>query len=415
MAYELAVWLHSDLVGYLSEEKGQLGFVYLPEWLAREDALPLSISLPLQREAFSDAQCRGFFSGLLPEGGLRQLIAQRFKISAQNDFALLNAIGGECAGAVSFFPVGHRPADPEDVARVDWLNVARLRVLLDELPRKPMLAGEEGLRLSLAGAQDKLPIVFDGTQIGLPKGDQPSTHILKPAIRYVQSSVLNEAFCLRLARDLEIPSADAEIFWVDDQPVLLVRRYDRSREPDGSLRRLHQEDFCQALAVPPALKYQSHSGPSIADCFHLLRDQTRPSALNVLRLLDAVIFNALIGNHDAHAKNFSLLYQHGVPALAPLYDLLSTAVYTDLTSKMAMKIGSKYRFEDLQARHWDQFAQEAGLSVAQTRKRIVQFAEAMPMAAKTLREQPEFFNDAVVSEIVDLIEKRSARTLRLLT
>jgi serine/threonine-protein kinase HipA len=413
MAYELAVWLHSDLVGYLSEEKGQLGFVYLPKWLAREDALPLSISLPLQEEAFSDAQCRGFFSGLLPEGGLRQLIAQRFKISAQNDFALLNAIGGECAGAVSFFSVGHPPG-PIDAARVDWLNADRLRVLLDELPRKPMLAGEEGLRLSLAGAQDKLPIVFDGARIGLPKGDQPSTHILKPAIRYVQSSVLNEAFCLRLARELEIPSAESEIFLVDDQPVLLVHRYDRSLEPDGSLRRLHQEDFCQALAVPPALKYQSHSGPSITDCFHLLRDQTRPSALNVLRLLDAVIFNALIGNHDAHAKNFSLLYQRGVPKLAPLYDLLSTAVYADLTSKMAMKIGSKYRFEDVQARHWDQFAQEAGLSVAQTRKRIVQLAEAMPMTAKTLREQPEFFNDAVVSQIVDLIEKRSVRTLRLL-
>jgi serine/threonine-protein kinase HipA len=413
MAYELAVWLHSDLVGYLSEEKGQLGFVYLPKWLAREDALPLSISLPLQEEAFSDAQCRGFFSGLLPEGGLRQLIAQRFKISAQNDFALLNAIGGECAGAVSFFSVGHPPS-PIDAARVDWLNADRLRVLLDELPRKPMLAGEEGLRLSLAGAQDKLPIVFDGARIGLPKGDQPSTHILKPAIRYAQSSVLNEAFCLRLARELEIPSAESEIFLVDDQPVLLVHRYDRSLEPDGSLRRLHQEDFCQALAVPPALKYQSHSGPSITDCFHLLRDQTRPSALNVLRLLDAVIFNALIGNHDAHAKNFSLLYQRGVPKLAPLYDLLSTAVYADLTSKMAMKIGSKYRFEDVQARHWDQFAQEAGLSVAQTRKRIVQLAEAMPMTAKTLREQPEFFNDAVVSQIVDLIEKRSVRTLRLL-
>ena len=156
-------------------------------------------------------------------------------------------------------------------------------------------------------------------------------------------------------------------------------------------QRLHQEDFCQALGVVPEMKYQNEGGPDLAQCFDLVRSATRPSAPQVLRLLDYVIFNSLIRNHDAHAKNFSLLYSGKAPVLAPFHDTLSTAVYPTLTQKMAMKIGGRYRFSELEARHWEQFAEDAGFSRAQTRRRVLEMAKRLPATAHTLRSDPRAF------------------------
>ena len=414
MAHEIAVWLFDQPVGTLSLVDGRLSFQYALAWLAKPSTTGLSQSLPLRPEPFDDNFCRAFFAGLLPEGNLRRLIAQQCQVSSQNDFALLNAIGGECAGAVTFVPAG-QPLTNGERAGVEWLDKAQLAALLDELPRRPMLAGRDGIRLSLAGAQDKLPVVFDGQRIGLPKGNEPSTHILKPAIAAVEDSVLNEGFCLALAQAIGLPAAQAQIFDAGERQVLLVTRYDRRAGDDGTPTRLHQEDFCQALGVVPEMKYQNEGGPDLKACFDLLRKATRPSAPQVLKLLDAVVFNALIGNHDAHAKNFSLLYAGATPTLAPLYDLLSTAVYAHLTPKMAMKLGSKYKFTEVQARHWEQFAQAAGLSKAQTRKRVLRMAQDLPRVAGELQLSPPFAGQPIVSGIVALIAQRSALTVRRLT
>jgi len=413
MAHEIAVWLFNQSVGTLSLVDGRLSFRYSADWLARPNQVALSQSLPLGSEPFDDHQCRAFFAGLLPEGNLRRLIAKQCQVSSQNDFALLSAIGGECAGAITFVPVGRSSATAEQ-AGVEWLDETQLIALLDELPRRPMLAGRDGIRLSLAGAQDKLPVVFDGQKIGLPIGGQPSTHILKSAIASVEDSVVNEGFCLALAQAMGMPTAQAQIFHVHDRQVLLVSRYDRRIDADGQPVRLHQEDFCQALGVVPEMKYQNEGGPDLKACFDLLRHATRPSAPQVLRLLDAVVFNVLIGNHDAHAKNFSVLYSGGEPTLAPLYDVLSTAVYEHLTPKMAMKLGSKYKFTEVQARHWAQFAQAAGLSKAQTRKRVLNMAQELPLAARQLQASPAFADQPIVVKIVAMIEQRSELTLRRL-
>ena len=411
MAHDIGVCLFDHPVGTLSLVGGRLSFRYRPDWLMQPSPVALSQSLPLWPEPFDDHQCRAFFAGLLPEGNLRRLIAQQCQVSSQNDFALLNAIGGECAGAITFVPEGQSMATASQ-AGVEWLDEPQLRALLDELPRRPMLAGRDGIRLSLAGAQDKLPVVFDGQRIGLPKGGEPSTHILKPAIASVEGSVINEGFCLALAQAMGMPSAAAQIFRVAERQVLLVARYDRSVGDHGQPLRLHQEDFCQALGVVPEMKYQNEGGPDLKACFGLLRNATRPSAPQVLRLLDAVAFNALIGNHDAHAKNFSLLYAGKTPALAPLYDMLSTAVYEHLTPKMAMKLGSKYKFTEVQARHWAQFAEVAGLSKAQTKKRVMRLAQDLPAAARQLQASPRFADHSIVARIVALIEQRSALTVQ---
>ena len=279
-----------------------------------------------------------------------------------------------------------------------------------------MLAGKDGLRLSLAGAQDKLPVIFDGDRIGLPRNGAPSSHILKPAIRTLADTVINEGFCMALAEVMQLKPAKSQVRSVLGRQFLLVERYDRLANAQGQRQRLHQEDFCQALGVVPEMKYQNEGGPDLAQCFDLVRRVTRPNAPHILRMLDYVIFNALVGNHDAHAKNFSLLYAGKSAVLAPLYDVLSTAVYPDLTPKMAMKIGGKYEFSKVQARHWDQLLEAVGLGKAQARKRILALAKSMPTTARGLQSDPSrgFTRHSVVEQIVTLIEQRSALTLRRL-
>ncbi len=417
MAYELEVWLFANRVGTLALVDGRLNYIYSPDWLSRKDAIALSNSLPLQEEPFDDRKSRPFFAGLLPEGQMRRLIAKQFHVSGQNDFALLDHIGGECAGAVTFVEPGKTLLTPSLSDDVQWLSDEEVILILDELPHRPMLAGKDGLRLSLAGAQDKLPVVFDGTRIGLPFNGTPSTHILKPAIQAIEESVTNEGFCMALAEAMQLKPARTKIHVVLNRSFLLVERYDRIVDAQGRLQRLHQEDFCQALGVVPEMKYQNEGGPDLAQCFDLVRSATRPNAPHILRLLDYVIFNALIGNHDAHAKNFSLLYSDKATVLAPFYDVLSTAVYPKLTEKMAMKIGSKYKFSEVQARHWDQFADSVGLAKAQTRRRVLELARFLPTAARNLQTNPghNLASNMIVKRITDLIDQRCALTIKRLT
>lgn len=418
MTYELEVWLFTDQVGTLALREGRLSFCYTHAWLTHPHAVPLSYSLPLQPEPFNDLITRPFFAGLLPEGEMRRLLALQFHISRQNDFALLKRIGGECAGAVTLLEPGQSSPLSLENEEVRWLEDSELLTLLDELPHRPMLAGKDGLRLSLAGAQDKLPVVFKENRIGLPLHGTPSTHILKPAIRTLEHSVINEHFCLALAHAMGLNPVNAQIRQIKNQTFLLVERYDRFIDPLGHLQRLHQEDFCQALGIVPEMKYQNEGGPDFAQAFTLIRKLTRPSAPQVLRLLDYVIFNTLIGNHDAHAKNFSVLYKNSQPTLAPLYDVLSTAVYPKLTSKMAMKIGSKYKFSEVENTHWEQFAKGAGLSFTQTRKRILALAKQLPVIARKVQSASmhySFEDNIFIEKIISLIEQRVALTIPRLT
>lgn len=412
MSRVLEVWLLGQSVGQLEQVDGRLSFRYASEWLQAPHARPLSFHLPLHAETFDDKATRSFFAGLLPEGEKRRLIARHLQVSRQNEFALLDGIGGECAGAVSLVTPGEHPEHTPLAQRVRWLTDEELIAVLEELPRRPMLAGKDGLRLSLAGAQDKLPVVMIGDQLGLPLQNTPSSHILKPAIHGVDGSVFNEGFCLALAAQLKLTAARSRICRVDDRVYLQVERYDRVRHPDGTLERWHQEDFCQALGVAPEYKYQNEGGPDLAACFALVRQATRPSAPMLLRLLDYVIFNTLIGNHDAHAKNFSLIHTERGMVLAPLYDALSTAVYAKLTDRMAMKIGSKYRFSEVEARHWEQFAHAAGLSFTPVKKRVLQLARQLPTEAAALRLEfaSKGWDHDILGQIVELIEQRCQLT-----
>jgi serine/threonine-protein kinase HipA len=417
MAKTLDVYLYSEFVGHLNQDNGgQMTFQYAESWLDRSWASPLSQSLPLRKERFSRNECRGYFGGILPEESKREIIARNLGISARNDYAMLEQIGGECAGAVTFVPAGE-PL-PESDYRYRTLSSEELAAVLRELPKRPLLAGEEGIRLSLAGAQDKVAVRVDGDEISLPLGGAPSTHILKPGGDRFEGVVANEALCMKLAAAIGIPSAKVEARTVEGMNYLLVERYDRIYRADSEqgpiLERLHQEDFCQALGIVSEMKYQKEGGPSLKQCFALLREVSSTPIIDLSRLLDAVIFNYLVGNNDAHGKNFSLLYR-GIGtgdmqvSLSPLYDSLSTVYYPEISRTMAMKLGGEYLSEKVMPRNFEQFAEEAGLAKPMVRRRVTEVIEKILSALTALAHV-----DATTDEIARLIEVRCDQATRLL-
>jgi serine/threonine-protein kinase HipA len=405
MSRSLDVYLHTELVGQLAlDDDRRMRFQYGAAWLDAPIAVPLSLALPLRAQAFDDVRARPFFANLLPESELRRMIARKLGLSEQNDFALLEAVGGECAGAVSLLPAGKVPQAGEGYRP---LNDAELNDLIRDLPRRPMLAGEQGMRLSLAGAQNKLPVFFDGEQISLPINGAPSSHILKPPVERYPDSVFNEAFCMELAlrAGLFVPQVT---LLAKQQPLYLVERYDRRAGAHG-LQRIHQEDFCQALAIPPDQKYEKEGGPTLQQCFTLLREHSLVPVQDIQSLLKWSVFNYLIGNADAHAKNISLLLTEQGPMLAPFYDLMSTAVYPDLAERIAMRIGGEDRPDWIIKRRWQQFAEDVGIGFKLVRQTLEFMKEQVSAEAQELAQGFLAERQAarpITEQILSLIEER---------
>lgn len=411
MTRTLEIWWAGRLVGQLTQDRhGELGFAYAPEWLSDEAAQPLSASLPKRAEPFSRRECRPFFGGLLPEESQRDAAAQALGVSRANDFALLDRLGGDVAGALQLLPPGEAPTPPALDQRPNPLDDAGLIRVLDALPVRPLLAGEEGLRLSLAGAQSKVPVVLVEGAVALPAPGQPTTHILKPPISRFAATTENEAFVMRLAAAIGLDVAPVEARTVQDRTFLLVQRYDRARD-NGFVRRIHQEDFCQALGVPPETKYASEGGPTFKDCFALLRRLAARPAVDVLKLLDAVIFNVIAGNADAHGKNFSILHGDEGPRLAPLYDLLATVAHPDLSPKFAMKIGKRATLAELDAKGWAAFAAEAGIGLPLVRRRVAEISKGA--IARTGEVTAELvrpgFDRAAIESLAAMVRERAER------
>ncbi len=409
-ASALDVFFHGRLAGQLElDERRRFVFQYSSGWIESPHAVPLSLSLPLRRGSYCDDAARPFFANLLPEGEIRKLVARKLGLSEQNDYALLEKIGGECAGAVSILPRGSRPVEDSSYRALDG---DELHKVLAELPRRPLLAGEKGIRLSLAGAQNKLPVYMEGEKIFLPTGNSPSTHILKPPIPGLEETVENEAFCMTLAAKVGLPVAAVAIRKNRDT-FLIVERYDRRGEKNGTVVRLHQEDFCQALGILPEQKYESEGGPSLQSCFTLLkRHSTRPAADQKF-LLGWVIFNVLVGNADAHAKNLSILFTEKGPQLAPFYDLLSTLIYPDLTEKFAMKIGGENRPSWIRMRHWERLADDVFLKRNFVLSVVKGMANSLIAAIgdADAAVQQNRKSGARVARIAALIRKRTAEYL----
>jgi len=367
----LNVWFERRLVGRLwRRDPGLIGFAYDSVWV-EESGFAISRTLPLSLEPFSpeDPAAHNFFANLLPEGAVRDHIVRDLKI-ADEDFELLRAIGGECAGALSLLPIrefptgqsSYLPLSPEALSDL----VKRRGHIYSSLP-----AGERP-RLSLAGAQDKCPVLVREGRFFLPQREAPSSHILKFELTSYRHVPAYETFTTMLAREIGLPAVDIDLIEIAGQSCTLTRRYDRDADERGDIRRSHQEDFCQALGYPPYKKYQDSGGPTFADCFNALREVSTEPAVDSENLLRWQIFNVLAGNSDGHAKNFSLLYRkEGAVRLAPFYDLVCTRAIERVDRHLAFGIGGERDPGKIQRAHWDRFATECDVR-KQFMQRLVQ-------------------------------------------
>lgn len=405
MARSLLVYFNDIYAGILiQDETGRLNFGYAPQYLSLPRSVPFSVSMPLKETRYEDSVVRPFFSNLLPDDLARRRLARYLGISEKNPFALLESIGGDCAGALSLYPEEKAPSftTHQDPVLLKEEELAKILRLLSE---RPLLAGEKDIRISLAGAQDKLAVVLVKGDVALAAGATPTTHIIKSPISDIPESVFNEYFCMALAKSLKLSVSSVEIRWASDLPYLLLERYDRT--PDH-LMRLHQEDFCQALSIPPELKYENEGGPSLKQCLDLIENNSLRPGVDTLMFLRLVIFNYCIGNMDAHGKNFSFLYREDVPELASAYDLLSTAVYPQLSPKMAMKIGGKYQAEHVCLRHWHRLVPGTKLAQQMIEKEFKKFSLELPLRSLDLLTQLNStrLKSPIYDQIHILIEKR---------
>jgi serine/threonine-protein kinase HipA len=404
----LEVFLHDRRAGALRrKENGNLQFRYDREYI-EEGGPPLSLNLPLGEEAFPHRDCLAFFGNLLPEEDVRAQLALTIGISASNDYRLLERFGGDVAGAVTLLAPGELPG--AEMNELEPLSPERLDEILVELPQRPLAADETGeVRLSLAGAQSKLPVTEVDGGFALPLGSGlPTTHILKPEPARFPGLVANEFFCMRLAAaaGLEIAEVDrAET--VSGLPYLIVTRYDRdlTQEP---VRRLHQEDLCQALGKPYFEKYQVEGGPGVVEAMALIDDASTAPARDRPQLWLALVFNVLIGNCDAHGKNYSLLYDSRAPRLAPLYDLVSTAAYDELARRLAMSIDGARKLEEVDHAAWQRLAAEIRFAPRFLEQRMEPFIGRVREALPELASAPEHSHE-IVREIAVGIAARAER------
>lgn len=412
---ELGVHLYGERVAVL-ERRGPKRYRFRYDEATRsrheDGAIVLSASLPVQAAEFPPATARPFFDGLLPEGAVRSSLAHSLRVSEEDGFALLAALGADCAGAVVVLPPD--AAGPAEGGRVKPLSAADLDRLIEELPEHPLGVdgSPRGARLSLGGVQEKLVLVrsADG-EYGQPLEGAPSTCILKPEHSDYPEIVANEAFGLRLATSAGLDAARAEPVEIGGRPCLYVERFDRTLADDGRVARVHQEDMCQALGIAPADKYEASGGPSIAAVVQLLREIGSPwAAADILKVIEAALLNFLIGNSDAHGKNLALLHPaRGDVRLAPLYDLVSTQVY-DLEPAMAMAIGGVEDPERVDIDAWRELGRQCGVGaqlpglIVERTDRIMRCAEALVATAKA-----EGWHRPVIDRVFALMGTRAGQ------
>lgn len=418
-AATLSVFLRGRPVGSLERTgPSRYRFAYSKEAVQHDRSDPmarLSASLPLREERFKPSEAAPFFEGLLPEGAVRATIAGKLGLNEANGFGMLAALGADCAGAVMVLPGDQPPRSPGAAARP--LSENQLGELLRDLPRDPLGIDVDpgGVRLSLGGVQDKLILVRLPTgDFAQPLGGMPSNCLLKPEHEHFEGLAVNEAFCMRVAAAAGNEVATTELLELDGIRCLYSERFDRTVDADGEIVRLHQEDMCQALGLLPTQKYEADDGPSVASVIALLRRQpSRRVALDVNAFARAVLTSFLLGNSDAHGKNFSLLYDPATGVrLAPLYDVVSTAVYDGLTPRLAMAIGGEDDPSRVDLRNWERLGAESGLGGALPRFVQRWSSEVLAAMEACLRDaDQEGWSHPVLEAIADVCRERAGRLI----
>ena len=376
----LSVWTNGERVGtWVLPTRGDAEFIYAREWMSSPVGRPLSLSLPYTGEqALRGERVRNYFDNLLPDSEpIRRRLATRFRTASTEAFDLLQAIGRDCVGAVQLLGQAESPGVIQRITGT-VMSEDDIERLLDQTTRPAPLGGAEtaeDLRISLAGAQEKTALLWEGGQWMRPEGATPTTHILKLPLGLVghrqadfSTSVENEWLCMNLLGEYGVPVPATALLAFGRQKVLAVERFDRQRHPSGRWwMRLPQEDFCQARGVPSHLKYEADGGPGLAALGEVIRG-SREATRDAETLLASQVLFWMLAAPDGHAKNFSLrVLPQGRYTLTPLYDVMSIwpvegagpSQFSWHKAKLAMALLGRHRhyhFKDIQRRHFSSTA-----------------------------------------------------------
>ena len=419
----LNVFLNSRVVGQVRRElSGAISFQYDPSWLDWEFVMPVSLSLPLRKQAYSGAPVIAVFDNLLPDNDdLRRKIAARARAEGTDAYSLLSAIGRDCVGALQFLPPDMEPG-PAGVVDGDPINNKEIAAIIGNLAVTPLgLTEDASFRISIAGAQEKTALLYRDGKWYKPRGTTATTHIFKPSIGRLSNGVdlthssENEYFCLKTIAALGMKAAKPRLAAFGGRSVLIVERFDRRWTADGRLLRLPQEDCCQALSIAPTQKYQEDGGPGIVQILQLLRGSDEPEA-DQRTFMKANIVFWLMGATDGHAKNFSVFLRPGGRfQLAPLYDVISAQRSVDSKRilwknfRLAMSFGTKphYAFRQIAPRHFFQTAERAGIGKQVVPSILDELLKEVPAAIDgVIEELPAKFPEEIATSIANGIRNR---------
>ena len=354
-------------IGTISSD-GSL-FTYDPAYLAQPDATAISLSLPLREEPYRKVEYQPYFEGLLPEGFSRQALVAELQLREGDWLSLLAACGNDCIGDVLVIAANDNVRRPTCYQPIDQQT---LKLMFQNLPAIAEQNAE--MRLSLAGAQGKTGLAHDPAAPMSegwlqPQGLAATTHILKTSPMRDIPEI--EFLCMKAAQACGIEAANVSLLDFAN-PVIAVERFDRQIVQDGNgwhVERLHQEDVCQAFGMTSGSKYAELDGGSIHDIAVLLRAKSVRPARDIAAFAQQLLFNYVIGNCDAHLKNFSLLYRKGsvegrpVISLSPAYDLVCTTYFPKYSRDMAMKMGGAHSIDDVTVGTLSSVAHELGITV----------------------------------------------------
>jgi serine/threonine-protein kinase HipA len=393
----LAVWLHGLRIGTLTStgRPYDLSLRYSDEALGRwpGNTPLLSCSLPLSNQKLN---AREYCRGLLPEAQQLNHLASRAHVTVTDLHGLLKRYGRDVAGAVAVLPEGEDPSlHAGGAVPYDEASLAEEVAALDDEP----LAIHDDSMLSLPGLQNKLLLILDGGVWCRPTGGRPSTHIVKSEDRRFPGLVTLEAAGMTMARRIGLTSVDVEVVTLGNIDCLIVSRYDRARDVDGAVVRVHQEDVCQALGHNYEAKYEHGGGPGLASVAQLLERHATDPVRELTALVQVVTFNTVLGNADAHAKNISLVHRSpGQVELAPLYDTVPTALFPTLPDRAAMYVNRQTRLSRVTVA--DVVAEAARWSLSRDTAAAAAQATVTGMLAHL---------DGLPGELADLVSVRAER------
>ncbi len=357
----LFVYYKNKLVGSIKKKSDDtITFSYSEKWLSAVNNFPLSPALELREDAFNNRETRAFFENLLPEGDLRIKLEKIFKRNLTDCFNFLNNYGVDCAGALIITSDESyvNKIDPDEVQKISISNLQKAYKNGEDLAIYSYTGCDA--KFSLAGAQDKIPVIFYKNNIYLPIKGGATSHIIKSPIRVKDTyeTVYNEYYCMKLAHAIGLDVADVDII-EGSPPFYLVNRFDREIV-DGHIERIHQYDFCQAQGYSASEKYEEDGGPGVVENYNTIKRLSNNIASDLDGFVRWVSYNIIIGNNDSHSKNLSFLSRINNLSVSPYYDLISTSIYKVYDNKFAFQIGGQRQWNKLKKRNFDLVMQSLG-------------------------------------------------------